>query len=113
MDHYFYVLVWALYPILHGYRDSKCSPIENRQWHWSGFILRTLVGAAMIQDFYMLFAYGAYFWVVFDLSYNIFKGHKWDYLGVTADSDKLFGKYEWVLKVLALLLGAYLVSIKL
>jgi len=67
--------------------------------------------AACINPFLGLFT-ALSFWALFDTSLNLFRGLKWNYIGITANTDKKASNnivMYWISKVIALIGCIYLI----
>lgn len=99
-------IIVILLPFFWAKRDSYASPSDRykkRIWHRIGFLIRS--GSAVLAcPGQFIWIYGFYFWIVFDGSYNLFTDQNWWYVGKTADTDKLTGKYNHHIKYIGLLL---------
>lgn len=94
-----------------AYFHSKRTKIEQPINHWGANLLRGVVSLAVISllhAFYwhwalvltlMIFAAG-YIGLVFNIRYNSYRGHPWDYISPTdeknnSNTDKLFNNSKW------------------
>jgi hypothetical protein len=87
--------------IIEAWRDAK---LNNPEHNFSALIRGAFVMGVCIWLFWKtsLFWYWSitywfvnmgFFWILFDLAYNRFKGNDWFYIGETSSIDKLARKY--------------------
>lgn len=83
--------------------------IDKKDWHLMQWVKVALVGTAVtagavfkIDDqsefLNLLFIFSLLYWIVFDLSLNLFRGLKWYYVGTTAWLDKHLKHWQFLIK---------------
>lgn len=81
-------------PILWAYRDPLGFPTkESKAWHALGFILRAAPAVLLIQDALLIFAYGFYFWIIFELAINYFTKKELFYMDKTSLTGEILNSF--------------------
>ena len=89
-------------PVLWAYRDPLGFPTkESKAWHALGFILRAAPSVLLIQDALLIFAYGFYFWIVFELAINYFTKKELFYMDKTSLTGEILNSFYISGKVIA------------
>jgi hypothetical protein len=98
----------GLLPFLDGIRDGETLATNSRVYHKVGYVVRACIAVLLLwSEWFWIPLYAAYFWIIFDLSWNITAHQNLFYVGKTASLDKAFGYKIYVAKI-ALLVGATL-----
>lgn len=104
------VVSTILITLLSAWYDSDKIIIDHRP-RWILRVLLTGVLSLFILKIWILL--GAIFYLLFDYSYNYFRGNEWNYIGKTAEIDKLWRKYggwksQLTLKIVFLIIGVWI-----
>jgi hypothetical protein len=84
-------LTLALLPVVWSRRDAFVYPVHEsieNHYHASGLALRALA-AYYICPHEFIYIYAFYFWIMFDGCYNKFTNKNWNFIGSSAELDKL------------------------
>ena len=87
--------------------------IDKKDWHQAQWIKVALLGSAITlgsvykfdtpsEYFKLLFVFITLYWIVFDLSLNLFRRLKWYYVGTTSKVDKYLTGWSFYFKAIML-----------
>lgn len=101
---YLYILIYSILSAYFNYRI-----IEQKDFHVSQAILRVFAFCGILflgsNDYFDLFRCLTIYWIVFDITLNIFRGLPLLYVGKTSYIDKKLGKYIYIFKVLFIIIS--------
>jgi len=105
----YYIVFIITYAILNGKFNQLV--IDKKDWHFWQWLKVALVGiwitlfllSNKVDDlseyFKLLFVFINIYWIVFDISVNLFRGLKWHYVGKTAWLDRNIGGWQFYIKI--------------
>lgn len=111
-----YILLLISYPVLSGLKDGVTMATSSRPYHRLGFVIRiTIILVPVLYDYRLAFylpLYSAYFWILFDMSWNWSAHKSFGYVGHTADTDRYFGSKVFQAKAILAVASILLLILK-
>jgi hypothetical protein len=102
-----------LMPILDGLRDGETMATNVRAYHKLGYLVRSFIAVLLLWAHpFLIPAYSAYFWIMFDATWNISAHKPIFYIGQTAFLDTKLAKKIYAAKILLLCLSIALLIFK-
>ena len=117
---YIYLTFILLYAVINAKFNQLV--IDKKNWHTIQWLKVVLVASSItyfmfidkvdtLSEFWkLLWVFSNIYWIVFDLSLNLFRGLKWHYVGKTSWLDKTFTGWTFYMK-LAMLFFTVLILI--
>jgi len=106
---YVYLIFIVLYAVLNAKFNQLV--IDKKDWHLTQWLKVALVASVVtcfilkpridsINEFIkLIFVFANIYWIVFDLSLNLFRGLKWYYVGKTSWIDKHLTGWTFYIKL--------------
>lgn len=107
------LITLTIYPILEGFKDANTFSVNSKKYHTYGFITRAIVCLVLTPNVYLIPLVASYFWIVFDLTWNIEAKKPLLYVGKTAFIDKKLGGKIYFVKAGFLVASIVLIIYKI